>query len=145
MTEKKTKNKKANHPSIAEQIQLTLQQNEELMNGQVKKIMAQYFTEERTADGKTVFKPAMHKIIMENKVLTPSSTDSSKTEITTAEVEISVPLITLASLSFMAITECNIDSTGKLEVKIGQVPMPNGINILMQSLTNAIIPVPSKV
>lgn len=141
MTEKKTKNEKASHPSIAEQIQLTLQQNEELSNGQVKKIMAQYFTEERTTDGKTVFKPAMHKIIMENKIVTPSSTDSSKTEITTAEVEISVPLITLASLSFMAITECNIDSTGKLEVKIGQVPMPNGVNLLIQSLTKTITPV----
>jgi hypothetical protein len=141
MTEKKTKNEKATHPSIAEQIQLTLQQNEELINGQVKKIMVQYFTEERSADGKPVFKPAMHKIIMENKILTPSSTDSGKTEITTTEVEVSVPLITLASLSFMAITECNIDSTGKLEVKLGQVPIPDGLNLLIDSLTKTITPI----
>ncbi len=121
-----------------------LAQNEELIYSQVNSLINTYFTTEQKPGGGYYYRPVMVAMEMEQQVVAlgdPNVTPPVMPSSTTIITKFKVPQLTMAPLSFLAVKSGTVDNNGKMELTLGQVPVPKGVNILIEALANTISPV----
>lgn len=139
--------------SVKAQIDLLVLAEEELRNKQLNSLLGDYFITETDGAGKEQLKPIMKEILIERTVLVMEPGDQSAgppRKVVTMKVD--VPLITLASISYLGVNrsslELPLDAKGNLSkhdmnpvIELEQLPLPKGLNTIIEALTNTIQPV----
>ncbi len=101
-------------------------------------LLANFFDDEVDSNGNLVYTPKMVQIEMERSVIVAKPDSTS--EIKMVKTKVNVPLITLAPIQMVGLDEVNIDNNGNPTITMKELPLPKGVNTLIEAFSNSIQP-----
>lgn len=116
-----------------------LSQSVGMANLQAREILALFFEKKVNENGDTIYEPIVITMSMDRQVITMDSIGNPQTQ--TVNTYFSVPLITLAPIHMVGINEATIDANGDTKIKLDLLPLPQGLNTIIQAFTKSIEPI----